>query len=122
MPPARIVSIAACCLVLLPKATMYSRSLSLDYLGALRNRTAAARQCLQNHRCVATQLFAGTMPLTKDEIIDKLRAAGVEFDVHEHQAAMTVEAQVCAGDAIHRRYKHQHLGLAQKKAGVHGLC
>lgn len=41
-------------------------------------------------------MFAGTMPLSKDEIIETLRAAGVEFELHEHQPAMTVEAQVAA--------------------------
>lgn len=34
------------------------------------------------------------MPLTKEQVLDKLNAAGVEYESYEHAAALTVDAQV----------------------------
>lgn len=34
------------------------------------------------------------MPLTKEQVLDKLSAAGISYDIFEHAAALTVEAQV----------------------------
>lgn len=36
------------------------------------------------------------MPLTKDELLAKLDGAGIKYTVYEHEAVMTVEAQVSA--------------------------
>lgn len=36
------------------------------------------------------------MPLTKEQLIERLKGAGIQFTVHEHAAVMTVDAQVFA--------------------------
>mgnify|MGYP006297789571 CR=1 FL=1 len=48
------------------------------------------------------------MPMTKEQLIDKLRAAGVQFDVHEHAPVLTVQAQVRVSAAVVRACVHSH--------------